>query len=289
MKKINSLISTAIFVICFIGIHAQDWPQYLGPDRNSTSPQKGVLRSWPDNGPEVIWTVDLGIGYGGPVVMDGKVYILDRDDKIGDKMRCFNLANGKEIWSFGYDAAGSVMFPGSRSVPVVDDNYVYSCGPYGDLYCIDINTHQPVWNKNVWSDFGGAAPAEGRGGFGGGGFPTWAISQCPLIYGGLLIIASQAPEAGVVAYDKNTGDVKWKTPSLGEVGYVSPTIVEFDGQDHVVMISASDRRGDKMGIVYGMKPLTGEILWKYDNWNCHLPVPSAIDAGNNKVLIIGGL
>lgn len=288
MKKISSYIFTAIFIICFVNIQAQDWPQYLGPSRNSTSPQKGLLRTWPENGPDVLWTVDLGIGYGGPVVKDGKVYILDRNDKVGDKMRCFDLASGKENWNFGYDAPGSVMFPGSRSVPIVDDNHVYSCGPYGDLYCIDINTHQPVWHKNVWADFGGAAPVEGRGGFGGGGFPTWAISQCPLIYDDLLIIASQAPEAGVVAYDKRTGDVKWKTPSFGEVGYVSPAIVKIDGQDHVVMISASDRRGGKMGIVYGMNPLTGKVLWQYDNWNCHLPVPSAIDAGNNQVLIIGG-
>jgi outer membrane protein assembly factor BamB len=68
------------------------------------------------------------------------------------------------------------------------------------LYCIDINTHQPVWNKQIWTDFGGQLP-EGDPGF-GGPFPTWAISQCPLVYGDLLILASQAPDAGVVAFDK---------------------------------------------------------------------------------------
>ena len=84
------------------------------------------------------------------------------------------------ICHFAYDAPGSVMFPGSRSVPSVDGNHVYSCGPYGDLYCIDINTHKPVWAKNVWKDFGGEE------------IPTWAITQCPLVYGDLLIVASQA-------------------------------------------------------------------------------------------------
>ncbi len=134
---------------------AADWPQYLGPNRNSTSPERGLMRSWPENGPEVLWTVTVGRGYGGPVVKNGKVYLLDRDDKVGDNLRCFDLSNGKELWNFAYEAAGRVSFPGSRSVPIVDGNHVYSCGLNGDLYCIDINTHKPVWNKNIWKDFGG--------------------------------------------------------------------------------------------------------------------------------------
>lgn len=121
-----------------------DWPQFLGTARNGVSMQKGILRSWPEEGPEVLWIAEVGIGFGGPVVKDGKTYLLDRDDGVGDKIRCLNLPDGKELWSFSYNAPGSVMFPGSRSVPIVDGNYVYSCGPYGDLYCIDITTHQPI-------------------------------------------------------------------------------------------------------------------------------------------------
>jgi outer membrane protein assembly factor BamB len=261
---------------------AADWPQYLGPARNATSPEKGLLRSWPQKGPEVVWTVAVGIGYGGPVIKDGKVYLLDRDDEVGDKLRCLDLSNGKELWSFAYDAPGRVMFPGSRSVPILDGDHVYSCGPYGDLYCIDINTHKPVWNKNVWKDFGG------------GRIPIWAITQCPLIYGDLLIIASQAPEAGVVAYDKLTGNIAWKTPNLGNETYVSPAVVKIDGKDHVVMVTSSTNRighpelPNALGNVVGIEPLTGKILWKYDKWQCHISVPSAVDAGDNKVLVVGG-
>jgi outer membrane protein assembly factor BamB len=272
-KKVFILM---VFLSIFISnVFAQDWPQYLGPNRNSISEQKGILRSWPQNGPEVLWTVNVGNGYGGPVVKGGKVYLLDRDDKVGDNLRCFDLSNGNELWSFSYNAAGSVNYPGSRSVPILDGNHVYSCGPYGDLYCIDINTHKPVWNKNVWKDFGGSE------------IPTWAITQCPLVYGDLLILASQAPQAGVVAYDKLTGNVRWKTPTIGKVGYVSPTIAKISGEDHVVMVSASGRDGEK-GKVVGINPLTGKILWEYANWNCRIPVPGAVDAGDNKVLIVGG-
>ncbi|HPE75705.1 MAG TPA: PQQ-binding-like beta-propeller repeat protein [Draconibacterium sp.] len=289
MKK---LFLPSVILFTTILAKAQDWPQYLGPDRNSISTQKNILRTWPESGPDVLWKVNVGIGYGGPVVKDGKVYLLDRDDKVGDIMRCFDLNNGNEIWKFAYDAAGEVMFPGSRSVPVVNDTRVYSCGPYGDLYCIDINTHQPVWNKNIWTDFGGEIPEGGKPGFGGeGGFPTWAISQCPLIYGDLLILASQAPEAGVVAYDKNTGELKWKTPNLGPTGYVSPSVVKIDGKDHVAFATASGggRGQDPVpGVVAGIDPNNGEVLWKFENWLCRIPAPSAVDAGNNKLLITGG-
>lgn len=159
---------------------AADWPQYLGPDRNSTSPETGLLRSWPQDGPEVLWAVAVGRGYGGPVIQDGKVYVRDRDDEVGDSLRCFDLSSGKELWNFSYDAPGSVSFPGSRSVPTVDGNHIYSCGHNGDLYCIDMNTRKPVWNKNVWTDFGG----ELGGGYPRGPgpasrFPIWAVTRNP--------------------------------------------------------------------------------------------------------------
>ena len=257
-----------------------NWPQYLGPNRNSTSDQKGILRSWPKKGPEIVWTVNLGTGFGGAVAVDGKVYLLDRDDAVGDNMRCFDLENGKELWNFSYSAPGSVRFHGSRGVPTVEGNHVYSCGHNGDLYCFDINTHKPVWNKNVWKDFGGE------------NIPTWAIVQCPLVYDNLLIVASQAPEAGVVAYDKLSGRVIWTTPSLGNIGYVSPSIVRVDGKAHIVMITASSRGAYEGGTVgsrvVGIDPLDGTILWEYTNWQCGIPVPGAVDAGEDRALITGG-
>ncbi len=297
--KARTTLAAMVLMTVACNSPAADWPQFLGPDRDSTSAEKGILRSWPENGPEVLWNVDVGRGYGGPVIKEGKVYLLDRDDRVGDSLRCFDLSNGKELWNFAYDAPGRVSFPGSRSVPAVDGNYVYSCGHNGDLYCIDINTHKPVWNKNVWTDFGGQ-PAQGSGSppWGPiplGRFPVWAITQCPLIYGDLLIIASQTPEAGVVAYDKLTGDVKWKTPSFEYVGYVSPAIVKVDGKDHVVMIYPSTnphrRSGpdeNNPGKVVGIDPVNGRILWEYNDWYCHISVPSAVDAGDNRVLIAGG-
>jgi outer membrane protein assembly factor BamB len=282
MKNVKLLLTFIVFIAFSSVINAQDWPQFLGPNRNSTSPQKGILRSWPANGPEVLWTVNVGPGYGGPVIRDGKVYLLDRDDKTGDIMRCFDFNNGKELWKFSYNAPGSVMFPGSRSVPAVDDKYVWSVGHNGDMYCIDIKTHKPVWNKNIWTDFGGTK------------LPIWAISQCPLIYGDMVIVAPEAPGAGVIAYNKVTGKVVWKTPYLGNESYASPSVVKIDGKDHIVaVVSSTNPIGNRdlpqtKGRIAGLDPATGKILWDYNDWVCHISVPSAVDAGNNRVLVAGG-
>ena len=286
-NKIRSsiVLITIMLAIGGIKLQAQDWPQIFGPDRNHTSPQKGLLRSWPESGPEVLWSVNVGRGYGGPVVKDGKVYLLDRDDEAGDIMRCFDLQTGKELWKYAYHAPGELPFPGSRSVPIVDEQHVYSCGPNGDLYCIDIRTHQPVWKKNIWTDFGG------------NNLPTWGISQNPLIYGDLLVVASQAPQAGVVAYHKLSGDVVWKKAKIGAEtitdNYVSPKVVKISGEDHMVIVSSSTNTFRNqgtivMGTVTGMEPRTGKILWQYANWECHITVPCVVDAGDNRLLIAGG-
>lgn len=294
--KNKLIIITALLLISFTThLVAQDWPQYLGPNRNSTSEQKNILRSWPETGPEVLWSVDIGKGYGGPVIKDEKVYFLDRDDEVGDVMRCFDLNNGTELWRFEYSAPGLVMFPGSRSIPIVDDNFVYSCGHNGNLYCCDINTGKPVWNKNIWTDFGGIpAPTDGSRSREPGSFPIWAISQNPMIYNNLLIVASQAPEAGVVAYDKTTGEIMWKTPNLGNETYASPSLVKIHGEDHISMvISSTNSFGNPdaeytLGKVVGIDPNSGEIRWQYKNWNCHISVANPVEAGDNKLLIVGG-
>ena len=282
-RQFRIYIAVSLLLTGIINASAQDWPQFLGPNRNSTSNQKNILRSWPESGPEVLWTADVGPGYGGPVIKDGKVYLLDRDDQTGDIMRCFDFNNGRELWSFSYDAPGSVQYPGSRSVPAIDGNRVYSCGPYGDLYCIDINTHKPVWKKNIMKDFGGTK------------LPTWAISQCPLVYGNMLIVSySKDPDAGLVAYNKLTGDIIWKTDAIGNETYASPTVAKIAGEDHIVMVFSSTNtyvhRGATVtpGRIIGLKPQTGEILWEYNNWTNVIQIAPALDAGEGKIIVAGG-
>jgi outer membrane protein assembly factor BamB len=278
MKARAGLIALLVTVSVAFAF-AADWPGYLGPRRDGTSAETGLLRSWPKEGPKVLWTVPVGIGYGGPVVVGGKVYLLDRDDTVGDKLRCLDFATGKELWSFTYDAPGKFDHPGSRTTPTVDGGNVYVFGPLGDLHCISTTTHKPVWSKNVWKEFGG------------GQLPRWALTQNPLIYRNLVIVASQTSQTSVVAYDKLTGELKWKSPVLsGSAGYVSPSLVKVGGDDHLVMIMSSKGFGRSAGggSVAGLDPLSGTVLWTYGNWQCGIPVPHAVDAGEGRILITGG-
>ena len=273
--RTNTILIAIILMVTACSSLA-DWPQYLGPNRNAISPEKGLLRSWPQAGPKVLWTVPLGPGYGGAAVSDGKVYVLDRIRSKQDVLRCLDLLTGKEQWSYSYDAPGRASHPGSRSTPAIDGNYIYTCGSFGDLYCFDKNTHKPVWKKNIWKDY-----ADGN-------VPKWAITQNPLIYGDSLIMASQTSKAGIVAYDKLSGRVKWASPALPSgVGYVSPTIVKIAGEDHLVMITAGDRDGSG-GEVLGMDPGTGKRLWIYESWSCRIPIPNVTDIGDGRVFITGG-
>ncbi len=293
MKSKVKLIMAAVTLFVACGI-AADWPQYYGPRRDSTSAEKGILRSWPKEGPKVLWTTSVGIGYAGPAVSGGKVYLLDRDDKVGDNLRVFDLSSGKELWQFAYDALGRFDHPGSRSTPAVDGDNVYTCGPLGDLFCISTSTHKPVWNKNVWKDFGGGTGIAANffsGGSRESSFPVWGITQNPIIYRNLVIVGSQTSQAGVVAYEKLTGELKWKSSALsGGAGYVSPSIIKVGGEDQLVMITAASGMGRSAGggSVNGLDPLSGKVLWTYNNFQCSVPVPHAVDAGEGRVLITGG-
>jgi outer membrane protein assembly factor BamB len=271
-------VAALVAGVAFAGPVSADWPSAYGPRRDNTSDQKGLLRSWPEGGPKTLWSVPVGVGFGGAAVRNGAVYLFDRDEAVGDKLRVLELATGKELWSFAYDAPGTFMFPGSRTTPTLDGERVYTVGPLGDLYCLDTRTRKPVWQKNIWKDFGG------------GELPRWAVVQHPLVHGNLLIVAPQTPEASVVAYDKLTGKLEWKSPRLsGTTGYVSPTLAKVGGEEHVVMVMASIGRGRtaRDGSVNGLDPRTGKLLWTYAGWQCPIPVPPPVDAGDGRLLVTG--
>lgn len=290
-------VGTAIFFICLSGAIAGDWPQYLGPDRNAVSSETGLLAEWPESGPETLWSFPLEEGYGAPAVSEGKVFLLDRIDGRQDVLRCIDIETGKELWKFAYDADGNFGKPGSRSVPCISGNRVYTCGPLGDIYCIDITTHQPVWNKSLTKGFGNPASL------------NWGFGQNPLIYNDMLIVAPMTDTVGIAALNPETGDVIWTSDALpGRPSYVSPCIVSIDGEEHLVMISATNersrgRRRDRSnetqnqdtaasdankGAIIGFDPTTGKALWKYTGWQCNIPIPNVVEIGDGRLFISGG-
>jgi outer membrane protein assembly factor BamB len=97
--RITPKLVALIVALSAVSPLAADWPSIYGPRRDNTSDQKGLLRTWPKEGPKVVWTAAVGAGFGGPAVSGGNVYLLDRDEKVGDTLRVFDLSTGKELWS----------------------------------------------------------------------------------------------------------------------------------------------------------------------------------------------
>ncbi len=252
-----------------------DWPQYLGPSRDAVSSEKGLARAWPEGGPREVWSFAVGSGYAGAVARDGEVFILDRVEDKTDVLRCIALADGKELWNYSYSAEGNAARSGSRNPPTVDEKFVYSVGIMGQFLCIDRKTHKPVWEKNLATDFG----AE---------LPRWGVSQSPVLYKNLVIVSAQAPDAFVVAYDREKGDLVWKTPGLGRAGYVSPVIVTLGGVEQLVAIGASTKEVSEMGATAGISLADGSILWKYTDWQCYIPIPNPTLLPGDKLFITGG-
>ncbi|MDQ1258032.1 MAG: PQQ-binding-like beta-propeller repeat protein, partial [Candidatus Hydrogenedentes bacterium] len=265
-----------VAVLCLAaGAYAADWPQFQGLNRDGSSPETGLLRSWPEGGPKVLWSMPLGEGYAAPAVCGGEVYILDRVDEKQDVLRCLDLATGKELWTYAYDAPGGVSHNGSRTPPTVDEKYVYSVGVLGHFYCIDRKTHQPVWNKNIVTDFGLDVPG-------------WGVCQAPALYKDLVIVAPQAPDAFVVAYKRDTGEVVWKSACIGNVGYAPPVVKTLAGVDQVIMIGAGKKGDDTVGAVGGFSLEDGKPLWAYYGWHCYIPIPFPTVLPGDRIFITGG-
>jgi outer membrane protein assembly factor BamB len=250
----NLLLLTVILLFSASCSRQQNnWHQYTGPNRNATITDEQVFDSWPDGGPEELWSFPLGPGYGGASIYNNEVFILDREKGEKDILRCIDLNTGNEKWNYSYQAQGEIPYPGSRAVPTVDENYVWSVGPHGHIYCFDKKTQQPVWSHNILEKFDGK-------------LPNWGISQSPLIYIDLVIVAPQSPKAGVVAFDKLTGEIAWQSrPLTGHNFHVSPVLASYGGVDQVVMISPYHREDSTFSHeVVSFDAQTGEELWVYN-------------------------
>ncbi|MCP4642069.1 MAG: PQQ-binding-like beta-propeller repeat protein [bacterium] len=261
-------VMLVLAAISFSAAAQTDWFQFQGPNRDGTSPETGLMRSWPESGLEVLWTVPLGAGYGGPAIRDGEVYVLDRVDEKQDVLRCLDLKTGAELWNYAYDAPGSAGHSGSRTVPTVDEQYVYSVGMMGDFVCVDRETHQLVWKKNILTDFGMKTP-------------NWGVSQSPSLYKNLVIVAPQARSGYVAAFDRETGDLVWKSARQGGTGYSTPAITTLAGVEQAVMAST-------YGDVAGVSLEDGSTLWTYGGWRCKIPIPFPTPLPDDRLFVTGG-
>lgn len=237
---VRSLVAVLLLTIACPVSLADDWPQWLGPQRDSIWRGEGLVKQF-DSLKET-WRVPVALGYAGPAVADGKVYLFEyekADGKITDnagardklsgveRLRCLDSATGEEIWRQEYECPYFISYPsGPRCTPTVDGDHVYTLGAEGDLQCRKTSDGSLVWAKNFADDYN--APT-----------PQWGHSAAPLVDGETIYCLVGGEGSVVVAFDKNSGEEQWKAlsaPSMNnEVGYCAPTIIEQNGQRQLVI------------------------------------------------------
>ena len=156
---------------------ADDWPQFRGPDRNGISQETGLLRSWPDGGPKILWELELGQGYSAAAIHGGRVFFNDYDEATSEWLvRSVDLDSGKELWTFREARRIRPNHGITRSVPAVDGKHVFSIDPKAVLHALDAETGAEIWRQSLIETYQAK-------------IPPWYNGQCPLLDGGRLIIA----------------------------------------------------------------------------------------------------
>ncbi len=235
---------------------AADWPQWRGPDRTAVSKETGLLKTWPKDGPPLVYTAKgFGGGYGSPIVVGDKIYGVG---KFGDKecAWCANEKDGTGVWrnDIGQGSTGKNKYDeGPRCTPTYHAHpkagaVIYALGVGGDLACLKASTGAKVWSKNYVTDFGGKMMG-----------PNWGYSESPLVDGDKLIVTPGSDTAAIVALNAATGETIWKSaiPKCGGAGYSSLMKATVGKVNMYITIL-----GQSGGVV-AVNAETGKLLWQY--------------------------
>lgn len=222
---------------------AADWPQFLGPNRDGSYPER-VSVSWPANGPKTIWKTEVGEGFAGPVVAAGKLILFHRTNN-QEQISCFDAATGKSIWRHAYPASYRDDFgfdEGPRSTPAIAGNHVFTMGAEGTITCLDLREGTPLWQVSAREEFG----AE-KGFFG--------MACSPLVEDGLVLLNIGGKNgAGIVALEGATGKARWKATGH-EASYSSPVAATIGGTRHAFFFT-------REGLVV-LEPSNGKVTAQF--------------------------
>jgi len=248
---------------------ADDWPQFRGPRRDGISRETGLYREWPPEGPKVLWTLEVCQGYAAAAIVGGKVYFNDYSEQ--DKewyVRCVNLSDGQEQWRYAEKKRIRPNHSITRTVPAVDDKYVFSFDPKSVLHCLNAETGVENWQKKFVREYKTKNP-------------PWYNGQCPLIESDRLIVAPGG-DALIVAFNKDTGDEIWRTPNPDKwpMAHSSVMVAELCGVKQYLWTTL-------MGVV-GVAADDGRILWTLP-WKFNLAVaPSPVPIDDQRVFATSG-
>jgi len=234
-----------IFLLFTFAVNAQ-LVQWRGPDRDGKFPETGLLKEWPESGPERILEVEgIGKGYSSPILVDNMIYTTGMIDTL-DYLSAIDL-EGNTIWQVSYGRSWNKSFPDTRSTPVIEDNRIYVQSGTGEVSCINRENGEKIWTVDVDDEFAGE-------------YHIWGNSETPLIVDDKVICSPGGKATSVVALDKMTGETVWQTESLGGPrAYASPTIYEYKDFRFILAVIGTH--------VMAIEPENGEIAWSYQYWN----------------------
>jgi outer membrane protein assembly factor BamB len=235
---------------------ADDWPQWLGPQRDSVWREEGIVDRFPETGLKFKWRAEVSLGYAGPAVAEGRVYVADyvknsgeitnnpgRRDKLegSERVLCFDAATGQLLWKHEYAQAYELSYPGGpRATPTVAGGKVYTLGTEGRLVCLNTADGKLLWEI----DFKQAYNAQ---------TPMWGFAAHPLVDGQSLYCLVGGSGSMAVAFDKDTGKELWRALDAKDQGYSPPTMIEHAGTKQLVIWHSES--------INGLDPADGKTLW----------------------------
>lgn len=262
-----SLIGVGVlWITCQLSLSAEpsSWPQWRGPNRDGIAPATGLLSTWKDHTPPLLWSVKgMGRGFASPSIVDGFAYVTGEANGqqfvIALKLATPSASTTPTLaWQTPIGKAGDVGYPGSRCTPTIDGNLLFATSTTGDIACLNRLTGKLLWSKNMIAEFGGKMMS------------VWGFSESPLIDGDKVIITPGGDDAAIVALNKKTGELIWKSsiPESKGAAYSSLVISEGAGVRQYVTLLGR-------GLV-SVDAKDGKLLWTYDkvaNGTANIPTP----------------
>jgi outer membrane protein assembly factor BamB len=248
------------------------WSRFRGADGSGISSDlQPVARSWSGGRPRELWAVEVGEGYAGPAIVDGRIYLMDYDrEKQRDALRCLSLENGAEIWRYSYPMPVKRNHGLTRTVPTVVGNWVVAMGPKCHVVCVQALDGKFVWGLDLVKDHGTTVP-------------PWYTGQCPLVDGDRVILAPGGPDTLVMAVELASGKVVWKSPNPQGWKMTHSSVVPMViGGSKFFLYCAS------AGVV-AVRAEDGVVAWETTTWKINIAtVPTPVDTGGDRYFFTGG-
>ena len=237
-----AIAAVAILLLSGSIARPADWPQFHGPDRSNRSAATGLRKSWPAEGPELLWTArGLGHGFATVSIAGGRIYT---SGNIDDKTVITALdLDGRHLWQAENGPSWTKSVPGTRSTPTIDEDRLYHESPLGELVCLAASSGKRLWGLNLLETFRSQNI-------------NWGLSESVLIDGDRLICCPGGPETAIVALDKFHGTTIWKSPSAGDLaGYASPSLGKYRGLRMIFTLTAR--------AILGVNADSGALLFRF--------------------------